>query len=247
MSFWTHTYTLPPIHITAIHLTADNILRSVSRKIMDVAARSLLYVAVVRYLCGGHQIIMWGSPDKMFSLYSNNGRPYNIVCDVTTGFWNSVETVAFLTHLPLLWRDGCFKFMWDRYSYVLGQVYTLYNSETMIVIVLVIMPKHKNERSPGGAVTRAKSVSKTGSNSRNQLKSKARGHFWNKCLKKEDREFELLTKSDAMWFCCPCRVHVAVEKSILTDMKIAERWKEVIKVYEVRISELGKLTVCNLF
>ena len=42
-----------------------------------------------------------------------------------------------------------------------------------------------------------------------------------KCLKKTDIEYQVLSKSDSMWFCGPCRGKV--EKNIVTDVKNKNR------------------------
>ena len=46
----------------------------------------------------------------------------------------------------------------------------------------------------------------------------------------------LLSHCDLMWFCVPC--HEKVQKNIITDMKIEERCKEIMRHYEERIAKL---------
>ena len=65
------------------------------------------------------------------------------------------------------------------------------------------------------------------------------GHFCIGCLDFDTRKYEILSQSDSMWFCPPCRV--TVEKSILTDRKIEERCREIMEEYEGRIAELERL------
>lgn len=64
-------------------------------------------------------------------------------------------------------------------------------------------------------------------------------HFCIKCLNIGDKAYDILSKSDMMWFCPPCRI--TVEKSILTDRKIEERCKEIMRTYESRIAELERI------
>jgi hypothetical protein len=61
-------------------------------------------------------------------------------------------------------------------------------------------------------------------------------HFCITCLKKGEAEYELLTKSDSMWFCTKCRE--IVEKSIVVDKEIEKRCKEIMLLYEDRVSNL---------
>lgn len=63
-------------------------------------------------------------------------------------------------------------------------------------------------------------------------------HFCIKCLKKGETEYEFLTKSDSMWFCAKCRE--IVEKSIVVDKEIEKRCKEIMQLYEDRVSDLER-------
>ena len=74
-------------------------------------------------------------------------------------------------------------------------------------------------------------------------------HFCIKCLKKSNTEYDVLSKSDTMWFCVKCRK--IVEEHIVIDLKIEERCKEIMENYEQRISDIEivkeelQLNSCN--
>ena len=61
-------------------------------------------------------------------------------------------------------------------------------------------------------------------------------HFCIKCLKKSNTEYDILSKSDTMWFCVKCRK--IVEEHIVIDLKIEERCKEIMDNYEQRINDI---------
>ena len=65
---------------------------------------------------------------------------------------------------------------------------------------------------------------------------RCRDRYCTKCLNKPDEEYELLSNCDLMWFCVSC--HEKVQKNIITDMKIEERCKEIMRHYEDRIAKL---------
>ena len=67
---------------------------------------------------------------------------------------------------------------------------------------------------------------------------RCRDHYCIKCLNKTKTEYEILAKSDTMWFCIVCRQ--IIEEHIITDLKIEERCKEIMEQYEGRISNLEK-------
>ena len=46
-------------------------------------------------------------------------------------------------------------------------------------------------------------------------------HYCIKCLNKSDLEYEILSTSDSMWFCGPCKAKV--EENIATELKIEEK------------------------
>lgn len=58
-------------------------------------------------------------------------------------------------------------------------------------------------------------------------------HYCTKCLNKSDDEYNILSKSDSMWFCGPCKGKV--EKNIITDLKIEERCNAIIEEFEQRL------------
>ena len=74
---------------------------------------------------------------------------------------------------------------------------------------------------------------------------RCRDRFCTKCLDKPDDEYDILSKCDVMWFCVPCREKV--QKNIITDMKIEERCKEIMKHFEARVSviESEMATKCD--
>ncbi|XP_033729737.1 uncharacterized protein LOC117318912 [Pecten maximus] len=62
------------------------------------------------------------------------------------------------------------------------------------------------------------------------------GRFCTKCLDKGDNEYTVLSKSNAMWFCAPCRVHI--EKNINNDKMIEQKCKEIMNEFEERITTI---------
>lgn len=70
-------------------------------------------------------------------------------------------------------------------------------------------------------------------------------HYCTKCLGKSDLEYDILCKSDSMWFCGPCKG--IVERNIVTDLKIEARCSEIVKEFEQRMAAIEKdmLTKCN--
>jgi len=64
-------------------------------------------------------------------------------------------------------------------------------------------------------------------------------HFCIKCLNKTKPEYEILSKSDSMWFCTKCRP--IVEEHIVTDLKIEQRCREIMENYEQRLSNVESL------
>lgn len=65
---------------------------------------------------------------------------------------------------------------------------------------------------------------------------RCRDHYCIKCLNKSSAEYEILSKSDTMWFCVSCREKV--EKNIITDRKIEDRCNEIMAMYELRVTKL---------
>ena len=63
--------------------------------------------------------------------------------------------------------------------------------------------------------------------------------FCIKCLYKTKPEYEILTKSDSMWFCIKCRP--IVEEHIVTDLKIEQRCREIMDNYEQRLSNVESM------
>jgi hypothetical protein len=61
-------------------------------------------------------------------------------------------------------------------------------------------------------------------------------HYCIKCLNKSVAEYDILSKSDTMWFCPKCRE--VVEKNIVKDLEIEKRCKEIMATYEQRITTL---------
>ena len=62
-------------------------------------------------------------------------------------------------------------------------------------------------------------------------------HFCIKCLDKSVEEYTLLSSTDIMWFCPPCREKV--EKNIITDREIEARCRDLMDHFENRIHQLG--------
>ncbi|CAG2224961.1 unnamed protein product [Mytilus edulis] len=65
---------------------------------------------------------------------------------------------------------------------------------------------------------------------------RCKDHFCIKCLNKSKTEYDILSNSDTMWFCAPCRQ--VVEEHIVTDLKIEERCREIMDNYEQRINDI---------
>ena len=63
---------------------------------------------------------------------------------------------------------------------------------------------------------------------------RCRDHVCIKCLKKTKDEYELLTKSDSMWFCTPCKANV--EENITTGLKIENMCDKIIQMFESRLN-----------
>ena len=63
---------------------------------------------------------------------------------------------------------------------------------------------------------------------------RCRDHFCIKCLKKTKGEYEVLTKSDSMWFCTPCKANV--EENITTGLKIENMCDKIIQMFESRLN-----------
>ena len=61
-------------------------------------------------------------------------------------------------------------------------------------------------------------------------------HFCIKCLTKSNTEYDILSKSETMWFCVKCRK--IVEEHIVIDLKIEERCKKIMDNYEQRINDI---------
>ena len=57
--------------------------------------------------------------------------------------------------------------------------------------------------------------------------------FCIKCLKKSNTEYDILSRSDTMWFCVKYRK--IVEEHIIIDLNIEKRCKEIMENYEQRI------------
>ncbi|VDI08450.1 Hypothetical predicted protein [Mytilus galloprovincialis] len=64
---------------------------------------------------------------------------------------------------------------------------------------------------------------------------RCKDHFCIKCLNKSKPEYDLLSKTDSMWFCVPCRK--TVEEHIVTDLKIEARSVDT-KCDETRVREI---------
>lgn len=65
---------------------------------------------------------------------------------------------------------------------------------------------------------------------------RCQNHFCIKCLNKPKAEYDMLSKTDCMWFCIECRR--VVEQRIAIDLDIEARCKEIMESYEQRISWL---------
>jgi hypothetical protein len=63
---------------------------------------------------------------------------------------------------------------------------------------------------------------------------RCRDHVCIKCLKKTKDEYEVLTKSDSMWFCTPCKANV--EENITTGLKIENMCDKIIQMFESRLN-----------
>ncbi|XP_069109401.1 uncharacterized protein MCAP_0864-like [Argopecten irradians] len=69
-----------------------------------------------------------------------------------------------------------------------------------------------------------------------ESRQRCEGHFCTKCLDKGDNEYAVLSKSNAMWFCAPCRVHI--EKNINNEKMIEQKCKEIMNEFETRITQI---------
>jgi hypothetical protein len=58
-------------------------------------------------------------------------------------------------------------------------------------------------------------------------------HFCIQCLNKSVEEYNLMEKSDIMWFCGPCREKV--EKNIIVDREIEDMCREIVERFENRL------------
>ena len=67
---------------------------------------------------------------------------------------------------------------------------------------------------------------------------RCKDYFCIDCLNKTKAEYEMLAKSDTMWFCVQCRK--VVEEHIVIDLKIEERCREIMNSYESRITKLER-------
>ena len=52
-------------------------------------------------------------------------------------------------------------------------------------------------------------------------------HYCIKCLGKTKTEYDILSKSDTMWFCITCRRKI--EEHIVLDLKIEDRCNQIMK------------------
>lgn len=66
---------------------------------------------------------------------------------------------------------------------------------------------------------------------------RCRAHYCIRCLDKSINEYEMLSNSDLMWFCGPCKGKVE-KKPIVTDLKIEKRCNAIIREFEDRLSSL---------
>ena len=64
-------------------------------------------------------------------------------------------------------------------------------------------------------------------------------HFCIKCLNKTKSEYDIMSKSDSMWFCIKCRP--IVEEHIVIDLKIEQRCCEIMDNYEQRLSSVERM------
>jgi len=65
---------------------------------------------------------------------------------------------------------------------------------------------------------------------------RCKDHYCIKCLGKTKAEYDILSKSDTMWFCITCRK--IIEEHIVMDLKIEDRCNQIMKDYEDRITQL---------
>lgn len=61
-------------------------------------------------------------------------------------------------------------------------------------------------------------------------------HFCIKCLNKKQAEYEILSNSDTMWFCLPCREKV--QQHLEVDKKIEEACAKIRQEYEGRFNDI---------
>jgi hypothetical protein len=64
-------------------------------------------------------------------------------------------------------------------------------------------------------------------------------HFCIKCLNKTKSEYDIISKSDLMWFCIKCRT--IVEEHIVIDLKIEQRCRAIMDNYEQRLSSVERM------
>ena len=64
-------------------------------------------------------------------------------------------------------------------------------------------------------------------------------HSCMKCLNITKSEYDIMSKSDSMWFCIKCRT--IVEEHIVTDSKIEQRCRAIMDNYEQRLSSVERM------
>ena len=65
-------------------------------------------------------------------------------------------------------------------------------------------------------------------------------HFCIRCLNITKSEYDIMSKSDSIWFCIKCRP--IVEEHIVTDLKIEQRCREIVDNYEQRLNSVERTT-----
>ena len=65
-------------------------------------------------------------------------------------------------------------------------------------------------------------------------------HFCIRCLNITKSEYDIMSKSDSIWFCIKCRP--IVEEHIVTDFKIEQRCREIVDNYEQRLNSVERTT-----
>ena len=63
---------------------------------------------------------------------------------------------------------------------------------------------------------------------------RCRDHFCIRCLKKTKGEYDILSKSDSMWFCSSCRG--VVEENISTGIKLEEMCDKLVQMFQSRMN-----------